>query len=77
MRKENKKDIWDVLKLLQKRDPEWKCTNIALKFRILYSGWVAQELRQNKHTQRFYSIAWKRKWLAYEDWIRFRNYAMQ
>ena len=77
MRQENKKDIWDVLKLLQKRDPDWEKPKLAVKFRLLYFGWAAKELRHGLHTYQYYSVVWKRKWMAYGDWVRFLNYAMQ
>ena len=60
MRKENKRDIWDVLELLQKRDPDWENPKLAIKFRILYFAWAAKELRHGLHTYQYYSVVWKR-----------------
>ena len=77
MRKDNKRDIYDVLDLLGQRDPVWKHVKMLPKFKVLYQGWAVSEVRNNKHTRQFYTIAWKRGWLPINDWIRFRIYALQ
>ena len=77
MKKELKKDISEVLQLLAERDPTWTHPKMLSKFKQLYGGWVAQQLRRNIRTRDFYSRAWLRNWLPIDDWRRFRDYAMQ
>ena len=77
MKKELKKDISEVLQLLAERDPTWNHPKMLPKFKQLYGGWVAQQLRRNIRTRDFYSRAWLRNWLPVDDWRRFRDYAMQ
>ena len=77
MKKELKKGISEVLQLLAERDPTWTHPKMLPKFKQLYGGWVAQQLRRNIRTRDFYSRAWLRNWLPIDDWRRFRDYAMQ
>ena len=69
--------IVSALNHLQQRDPVWKHDKMLPKFKALYDGWRATELRHKIHSKPFYTISWKRGWLPLEDWKRFRNYAMQ
>ena len=77
MKKELKKDISEVLQLLVERDPEWAHAKMVPKFKQLYGGWVAQQLRGSIRTRDFYSRSWLRNWLPIDDWRRFKEYAMQ
>ena len=77
MKKKLKKDITEVLKLLAQRDSDWKHTKMLHKFKQLYGGWVAQQIRRNIRTRDFYSRSWKRNWLPIDDWRQLRDYAMQ
>ena len=77
MNKELKKGITAVLELLGERDPDWRRAQMSGKFKELYGGWVAQQLRRNIRTRDFYSRAWKRNWLPIDDWRQLRDYAMQ
>ena len=77
MRHDKKQDIAEVLELLSQRDPKWKHVKMLPKFKVLYQGWRAVELRHKVHTHYFYTSSWKRGWLPARDWKRFRNYAMQ
>ena len=77
MKKCNQYDIWDVYEELCKRDTEWKHPRMPKKFKTLYDGWRAKELRHKIHTKIFYTYSWKRRWLPYNDFQRFRDYAMQ
>ena len=77
MKKALKKDISEVLGLLAARDPVWASTKMLPKFKHLYGGWVAQQIRNSIRTRDFYSRSWKRNWLPIDDWRRFRDYAMQ
>ena len=77
MKKENKRDITEVLDLLAQRDPDWKHPKLLHKFKILYQGWAIQQMRHNKRNQQFYSVAWRRNWLPFNEWRCFRDYAMQ
>ena len=77
MKDDNKRDIFDVLELLAKRDPDWGHAKMLYKFKVLYNGWRATELRHKIRTHGFYTMSLKRGWLPVEDWNRFRDYAMQ
>lgn len=77
MKKENKVLICSVLTLLQERDPDWKYARMVPKFKVLYDAWRQADMRKYKRNSQFYSIAWKRGWLAKADFNRFRKYAMQ
>ena len=77
MKQHLKADIISVKDLLEKRDPHWAHIGMIPKFKTLYSGWVAQQLRHNIRNAPFYSNAWKRGWLPIQDWYSFRDYAMQ
>ena len=77
MKKELKKDITEVLELLAQRDPAWAHPKMLPKFKQLYGGWVAQQIRHNIRTRDFFSRSWKRNWLPIDDWRQWRNYAMQ
>ena len=70
MKKELKKDITEVLKLLAQRDSDWKHTKMLHKFKQL-------QIRRNIRTRDFYSRSWKRNWLPIDDWRQLRDYAMQ
>ena len=43
------------------------------KFKILYDGWRQQGMRAGRNGQ-FYSVAWKRGWLAQKDADSLREY---
>ena len=43
------------------------------KFEILYTGWRQKCVRAGRNHQ-FYSVAWKRGWLAPKDADDFRKY---
>lgn len=77
MKAELKKDITAVLDLLAERDPAWAHAKMVPKFKHLYGGWVAQQIRHNIRTRDFYSRSWMRNWLPIDDWRQFRDYAMQ
>ena len=77
MKKDKKILIVSVLNHLQERDPYWRLDKMLPKFKVLYQGWRAVELRHKVHTHYFYTSSWKRGWLPASDWMRFRNYAMQ
>ena len=77
MKKELKKDITEVLPLLAQRDHDWALPKMESKFKQLYGGWVAQQIRHNIRTRDFFSRSWKRNWLPIDDWRQWRNYAMQ
>ena len=77
MKRELKKDITAVLELLAQRDPAWALPKMESKFKQLYGGWVAQQIRHNIRTRDFFSRSWKRNWLPIDDWRQWRNYAMQ
>ncbi len=77
MIQDKKRDIFEVLELLAQRDPAWKRVKMLPKFKALYDGWRATELRHKEHTRFFYSVSWKRGWLPITDWNRFRDYALQ
>lgn len=77
MKAELKKDISEVMRLLGQRDAAWKHPKMVLKFKQLYGGWVAQQVRHRIRTRDFYSRAWQRNWLPIEDWRQFESYAMQ
>lgn len=77
MKKDKKILIVSVLDLLQERDPEWKKAKMAPKFKVLYNGWRATELRHKIHSHGFYTLSLRRGWLPSKDWKRFRDYAMQ
>ena len=77
MKEKLKRSIYDVLDLLMERDPAWRQPKMLPKFRDLYFGWRAAELRNNIHSHLFYTKSWRRNWLPVADWVRFRDYAMQ
>ena len=77
MKSELKKGIHEVLNLLAQRDPDWKRVKMLPKFKVLYQGWRAKELRQHVHSHIFYTNSWKRGWLPWDDWKRFKDYALQ
>lgn len=77
MREDNKVQICEVLDELGNRDPEWKTGRMAPKFKTLYDGWRAAELRKRKHSTLFYTDSWNRGWLPIADFRRFRRYALQ
>ena len=77
MKKEKKVMITSALTLLQERDPAWKHPKMQQQFKTLFQGWRQAELRAKRHTGYFYSISWKRGWLSQDDFVRFRDYAMQ
>jgi hypothetical protein len=77
MKDENKMPVWDVYDRLCMRDPAWQHVKMHPKFKTLYDAWRATELRHKRHSSLFYTISWQRNWLPYDDWTRFRDYAMQ
>ena len=77
MRKDNKRDISDVLAILSHRDPDWANPKLLPKFKVLYNGWRTTELRHKIRTHGFYTMSLSRGWLPVKDWMRFRDYAMQ
>ena len=77
MNEKNKISIISVYNELCARDPRWRGRKMLAKFKILYLGWRAVELRHKIHTEAFYSYSWKRGWLPLADGARFREYALQ
>lgn len=77
MKKDNKKQISEVLDELCHRDPSWRHPKMAPKFKTLFDGWRTVELRHKIHSHFFYTMSWQRGWLPEADFQRFREYAMQ
>ena len=77
MKPENKASIYDVLELLQQRDPAWKHPKMLLKFKCLFDGWRQAELRAKIHAASFYTRAWKKGFMPKADFEHFKKYAMQ
>ena len=77
MTQDKKKDIIEVYYALCHRDPAWKEAKMMQKFKVLFDGWRAAELRHKKHTPQFYTLSWRRGWMPEHDFERFKEYAMQ
>ena len=77
MKKENKRDIYEVYEMLCARDPDWRHPKIRTKFETLFLGWRAVELRHKCHSTTFYTDSIRRGWLPKADFERFKQYAMQ
>lgn len=78
MKKEKKVLICSVLNHLAQRDPWWKNNpNAQRKFKEIYAAWRTTELRHKHRNPQFFTVAWKRGWLSIDEFVRFREYAMQ
>ena len=75
MKEEKKVLIHSVINQLAERDPEWNHSRMLPKFKTLWNGWRAKELRLKKHSKNFYTLSWNRGWLPQADFIRWRDYA--
>ena len=77
MRKDNKKDIFEVYDMLCRKYPSWHRNKDLPTFQTLFLCWRATELRHHVHSPVFYTDSWNRKWLPKADFERFKAYALQ
>ena len=77
MKEENKMQINSVYLELCERDPQWRHPKMLPKFKALYFGWRAAELRCKMRSHLFYTQSLQRGWLPITDGRRFREYALQ
>ena len=67
-----KKKIWILADILEETKKHYPWTNIR-GMDTLYHGWRRQGIRHGRNSQ-FYTVAWKRGWLAPKDADDFRMY---
>jgi hypothetical protein len=78
MKKEKKILIVSVMNHLDAIRPGWDLNGTrSQRLKTLYQSWSAGEVRRGRHSNVYFSNAWKRGWLKDEDFSRFYEYALQ
>lgn len=78
MKISNKVLIVSMMTHLDAKRPGWDLNGTRSKnLQTLYKSWAAGEVRRGRHSNVYFSTAWKRGWLSKSEFNRFYEYALQ